>query len=256
MQQIKTYETVDFKCGQLLTNHKIDRVDDDYIIVKNDEGLYGLISLHSKRISDRGCILKYEKISEFREGIAIAKEKGNIYNLIDKEGNELLELEAYYVEYFQDDMYRCLPFGKSVNCLVNSTGQIIAQNFDSIEHFEGEYTVLHGYWRQKGIINRSGQEVIKPIYYDVEIVEDNYAILNRHKFVSLKQPNIIIVEVELEYGSTIHYLGTDRLCIKEEMSGINKIIDFSGNIIKETKKTYSNPPEMMLSKFREEVDMD
>ncbi len=231
MQQIKTYETVDFKYGQLLTNYEIDRVDDDYIIVKNDEVLYGLISLHSKIISDRGCILKYEMISEFREGIAIAKQKGNIYNLIDKEGNELLELKADYVEYFQDDMYKVVI--NNDRYLVNKAGQI-TQKYDFIYSFQGDYSIVFKN-DKKGVIDRKGQEIIHLYYNNIKIVGDNCAILDDRKLISLKQP--IKILFELKKGK-LKYIGTNRLLVRRSVRRKYQIIDFFGNTINKINPIY------------------
>ena len=138
--------------------------ENNFIIVSNSEGLYGLMNLEFELIVD----FQYDKIYDFRNDLAIVI-KDNQYGVINKEGDVIISLE--YDEIVSHDYNFHFRVSKEFNySYFDETGQVmtIREYCESIGLGEDAYIVFFKLSADAyGFTDIDGNVVIEPIYGDI-----------------------------------------------------------------------------------------
>ena len=188
---------------------KVEHTKDNIIYIKNNKtDLYGYVILSDDLQVSIFIGTKYQYISEFSDGIAIAKlnrNSSNNYNLIDLKGNKLLRKNYFKIEKIDKDNYKVYLLNKF---LIEERGCNL------------EYAI------KQGIVNRYGEIIYKPQYNDDIIDYKEGTIL-------LKQRNSDIYTLKNIKTKKIYMfkkyirLSDIELLIENESSNILKKINYN-----------------------------
>lgn len=164
---------LDKSCGQHITNYNIRSIQDNYIVYE-DNYKYGLMSLTTK--NGHGNIITkpiFKELIRFVNGYASVRTE-NGAGVIDLEGNMIIP-----------DTYRTITGPTHNNVfiyeldneymgLIGIDNKIITKPlYYRISHLGGDLYLTYDKEEKKGIIDSKGNEIIKPMYKNIKVLNSN-----------------------------------------------------------------------------------
>ncbi|OAV73850.1 KWG Leptospira [Bacteroidales bacterium Barb7] len=188
--------------------------------------LYGYIDMNGKVVIP----IKYNDVRPFSDGLALVR-IGDLYGYIDKNGKEVIPLQFSSAESFHNGLAIAVDGGEG---LIDKTGNFITSNkYYSISGgYDGYYSVQlmnkrYGDSAGCGYIDRTGKEVIKPVwgYRCIEFITSDLLRVSKNNLLGVIniQDEIIIPIV---YESVSLMLSYEHILVKQ--NGKSGLMDIQG----------------------------
>ncbi|MEG0295263.1 MAG: WG repeat-containing protein [Clostridium sp.] len=163
--------------GNILTKRKYDFIGDynegkAVVGISSDNGdyKYGYIDLDGEEVISP----KFISANNFNEGVALVKEKGKPFSLIDANGKVIGTYNYEYVSQYGDGSMVFSELSGGPYGYINSKGEVIIKPiYKEAEGFKDKVAVVsvsENYNGPYGLIDLTGKYIYQPIYSDIKIL--------------------------------------------------------------------------------------
>ena len=243
----ETYETkvLDSNGNEILTNYSnvqaIEKTNvnevwyDTYLLIYEENGLYGLIDFSGKKITDAEYTTIYA-LDSTDKSIVVEKDgkKGivnsnlgsvvidcnydniitlnedseddgyivlldGLYGVVSASGKEILDLNYTQIKQVTGNSMYVVEENENLKIIDSSLNVILSDGFDSVKSIDGENIIIEkdGLY---GVINKSGEELILPEYEDLTYATDNYYVAKKDSLYGIiSSDNIVCVDFKYTY---------------------------------------------------------
>ena len=208
---------------------------DTYLLIYEENGLYGLIDFDGKKITEAEYTRIYA-LDETEKSIVVEKDgkKGivnsslsslvvdcnydniktlneeseddgyivlqdGLYGIISASGKEILSVSYTGIEQVTGNSMYVVSENDELEIIDSSLNVILSDGFDSVKSIDGENIIIEKD-ELYGVINKSGETKIETVYEDLNYATDNYYVAKKdglYGIVSLD--NVVCVDFKYTY---------------------------------------------------------
>ncbi len=195
-------------CGFFIENHAWVKIGDQYKII-NSKGEFV------------GDSAGYEGVGKAYNHLIPVK-KGDLWGAVDTVGN-LIVPYAYEKLLLQKDGFIHIQQNRQWGLLSYEGQKICPPVYNNDFTFEGKHAIVLRGYRDKGVINRLGNEAVACKYSDIDIINDSTFILHTKPNYKITKSGLQvngILKYAVEYDRIEQLFDTLLVITKEKIAGI------------------------------------
>ena len=231
----KTYETINTEGLIKVTDYEIVSIEENFIIVKNNKGYFGTLSLESKT-AEGSIILNpiYKSIKKTANGLYIITKTTNESSLINQYSN-IITYQIYDEIKPIDDIY-LVTLASKYGIIDKDGSEIIKPLYDDIKK-KNEDTFIVKQGNKYGLVNKKGEIVFPIIYNEFDEKTDDYILFSSGKSIGFAnmEGEILFNKTLGHYSWMIYYVGNNHFLYSIKNHTV-KLIDSTGKKLKNIGK--------------------